>query len=649
MKTRETKRERSRSAGFTLIEMAIVLLLFGVVMSGGILGYAHMSYKMKVDETQEKFDMVFNALSTYAQRYKRLPCPSDPNGGGVERGGGDCFDNSSLNALYASAQGVVPWRELGLPESAVRDGWGRFLTYKPAPQLTVNFLSNEMQNPDTATTSLDIHDACRSPTWFTKMDTAGGLINTHVDRTKALFCCNRAPNANYAAAFGAGAAMPAGWREQPVVAAGLVNAAGAGAATVAPANIAVMSSNAWMDEPTNAALEINGDFNVVDHGGDSNLTPDAPLMRAMGHAVTLVSHGGNGVFSFLRGNAANTRLQATVNAGGVVQAAAAGNDEILNAWPPQMIAGTSYHPKVSNAAYDPFGKRAGTSDDRVAFQRTDQIYSRLGSASCQRPANTEPLDPTCPPNGFYGDVTYVLDTSGSMSSAYNGGSLGNTRIDAAKSALNLVIPAMIDKEIEQDKDDPDMVGFNRFDPEAETLYAGRPCGVKYQTKTDIYGGAGGGFDSNSDGVIDDNDEVTEASLNGAKNRLLNTVSSSEANGWTPLAESIRKTADAMVSGGGTNGDKDEPNAIVFISDGQDTCGGDIIATAQYIARTYPHLHVHIVDVANNPSLAAMHNKFTVYENGQPVEYQMKGKYFPANNGDDLVRGLLDLGGCGSST
>ena len=622
--------------------MAVVLLLFGVVMGGGLLGFAAVNDQYKDRITQERFDLALDALSVYAQRHKRLPCPADADGNGGERLNGLCFDNSSEAGLYAGTQGILPWRDLGLPETAVRDGWGRYITYKPAPHLTVNYLSDEMQNRDPATTSLDVHDACRSASWFTTGDDSSGMTtHSHLDRAKALFCCNRAPNTNYLSNFAAGGTLPAGWKNQSVVAAGVVN-------NNSLTGKAVQITHAWMDDIDNAALEINGDFDVPDHGDTADASPDTPLQRAMGQAVTLISHGGNGYLSFLRGADNNTRLQGNIDgAGNVSPAANLAPDEMISAryqLPDQSgnVAGTAFHPKSWNA-YDRQGRRDGATDDRVAFQRTDQLFSRLGSATCLRPANAEPPEQTCPPSGLYGDVTYVLDTSGSMQTAFNGGNLGRTRIDVAKNALQLVVPDLIQQEIDGDTEDPDMVGFNYFDSNGPNF----GCGVQFDEKIELYDG----FDSNADGVLDDNDVVDQTILENASVSLVNRIGQATSWGNTPLAQTIRTTADAMADDNGDNGSEDEPNAIVFISDGADTCGGNILNTAHYIAQTYPNLVVHIIDVGDTPSLAQMHDPFTVVENGQPVEHRMQGNYIKVRPGNskDIVDALRHAGGSCSNS
>lgn len=664
------------AGGFTLIELAVVMTILGIVLGGAVLGYGHYSYRLKAQATDQKFDMVMNALSAYAQRYARLPCPADSNATnaniGAERLGGNCFVNSGTagSALYASTQGVVPWRELGIPEAAVKDGWGHYFTYKPAPQLTINNYTDEMMDiADVMPNENDVNNACRSPLWFEE----GGQ---HIDRGKALFCCNAAPKPAYLTDIGQPTNLVANWRDQAIMAAGIATAGGAtyNANSTPPANVPVQSSNAWMDAPDND--DRNGSFEEPRTGSDN---PDAPLIRATGHAVTLISHGGNGFLSFLRGQAGTVRQQGTVSAGGgVVQAAVMSPDESLNVWPPQVAAATTAHPKAGGA-HDSFGKRDGASDDRVAYLRSDQVYSRLGSASCLRPAaaGLDPIEPQCN-DTLYGDVTYLVDTSGSMNErAFNS---RKTRIEVAKDALKAVIPEQIDEEIAKDVDDPDMVGLNYFDKNENVI--SRNCGVKYSGNqaTGIFHyftDSSGNFISDSD---PDKVSKTQAALGTAKAQMVAQIDSMTADANTPLSHALAHTVNAMRSlkADRSNGNEDEPNALIFVSDGLDNCGGNMLATARKIAVENPYLDVHTVDVANTPSLADMYKPFyydqtnnrIIEVNGNTLtirnmdggfirnepasnlsrynvrEVALRGKYVRPTSEQDFVKTLLDIARCG---
>ena len=79
----------SRSAGYTLAEMAICLCIIGILMSGSLLGTSQYFKGEKTAQTRQNIEFVMNVLSAYAQTHDRLPCPADPKasrGAGRARG-----------------------------------------------------------------------------------------------------------------------------------------------------------------------------------------------------------------------------------------------------------------------------------------------------------------------------------------------------------------------------------------------------------------------------------------------------------------------------------------------------------------------------------------------------------------------------------
>jgi prepilin-type N-terminal cleavage/methylation domain-containing protein len=156
--------KRRENAGYTLIELAIVLVLMGLVFAAIVVSIPAFIYQQNSRTTEKRFDVVLNTLSAYTQSHYRLPCPADPDGArrGLERDpNGHCFRNTSARNLYEQTEGVVPWRTLGLAETDVMDGWGNYFTYRPAPQLTVMTSDTDMQVADGASNA-EIHNACRN-------------------------------------------------------------------------------------------------------------------------------------------------------------------------------------------------------------------------------------------------------------------------------------------------------------------------------------------------------------------------------------------------------------------------------------------------------------------------------------------------------
>src|ERR1039458_3259341 len=170
----------SRSAGYTLAELAICLCIIGILTSGSRLGTSHYFRGEKTAQTRQKIDFVMNVLSTYAQTHYRLPCPADPKADAAQAG----HEEDKCTAA-GTTEGILPWKELAIPQDTVVDGWGRYIIYKPAPGLTVDTQSAALK--DTAgTKALALHNGGRSALWY---DADGN----HLNRAKALFCCNAPP------------------------------------------------------------------------------------------------------------------------------------------------------------------------------------------------------------------------------------------------------------------------------------------------------------------------------------------------------------------------------------------------------------------------------------------------------------------------
>ena len=136
--------------GFTLIEVAIVLVVIGLLLSGGLLAVAPVLESARLAETQDKMDIVEDALVLYAIRNNCLPCPADATdiGSGTA---GQASQNPGTGATYTTgcatvttgtcdttgAAAIVPWVNLGLSQGDVTDGFGNMLGYHIRPTDTV--------------------------------------------------------------------------------------------------------------------------------------------------------------------------------------------------------------------------------------------------------------------------------------------------------------------------------------------------------------------------------------------------------------------------------------------------------------------------------------------------------------------------------
>ena len=400
-----------KQAGFTLIEIALVIGLIGFAVAAGTVSYTHFANNQKARITEERMDKILNAISVYAQKNYRVPCGADPAAGssiltdkvdpsstladqGTEPNDGKCFNRDAAVDNNIEAMGVVPWKVLGLTENDVKDGWDRYFTYKPAPHLTVDNSSTEMMQA-TNQTANDVHDACRSATWFNEK-------GEHVNRAKALFCCNAEPKPEYLTQLGADNADPndtSGWNASvstPTANLGTlttVQDAGWIGQDSKGDNVAVAHSNRWVEDSNSGRT---GDFN--DAMTENNNRGQSALNRATGIAVSLISHGANGKFAFKKGRPKNDRNRGTfdANTGALLtNDSGAANLEIFNAL--QATAGTIQNPKSAindtmggGALVDATGQKDNASDDLTITMRTDQLMSKVGGDTCLKVANLNP-------------------------------------------------------------------------------------------------------------------------------------------------------------------------------------------------------------------------------------------------------------------
>jgi len=124
-----------RQSGFTLVEIAIVLLIVGLMLGGMIAPLQSQLEQRRVSDTQRSLDEAREALIGYAMRNGYLPCPAISAFDGHED-----RNDSGCNKRY----GYLPWTTLGLSRL---DGWGRVLGYSVTPAFTNNTAFFNMSTP----------------------------------------------------------------------------------------------------------------------------------------------------------------------------------------------------------------------------------------------------------------------------------------------------------------------------------------------------------------------------------------------------------------------------------------------------------------------------------------------------------------------
>jgi len=118
----------SHQHGFSLVEMAIVLAIVGLLLGGLMPTILTQMESQRINETRKQLDEIQQALIGYAIINGRLPCPAYSTGNEDPIGGGAC------NHPY---DGFVPAATLGLTTTDSNgfavDSWGNRIRYAVTP------------------------------------------------------------------------------------------------------------------------------------------------------------------------------------------------------------------------------------------------------------------------------------------------------------------------------------------------------------------------------------------------------------------------------------------------------------------------------------------------------------------------------------
>lgn len=110
--------------GFTLIEMAIVLFIVGLLLGGLLPTISSQIEQQHRNETRKQMDEIKEALIGFAIINGRLPCPADP---AIATGQAGAGTERTPPCTNGNSTGVLPWATLGVNET---DGWGNRYTYR---------------------------------------------------------------------------------------------------------------------------------------------------------------------------------------------------------------------------------------------------------------------------------------------------------------------------------------------------------------------------------------------------------------------------------------------------------------------------------------------------------------------------------------
>lgn len=154
--------------GFTLVELAIVLVIIAFLTGGLMMGITAQRASAENSDAQRQLDNIREALIGFAMANGRLPCPADPVLTSVDATVG-LEDRANTNSPCNREYGVIPWVTLGLPET---DPWGRRFTYFSSSKFTAPQATGSLS-------SFTLYTGSIHPT--TGVDDSAGLANVKDD------------------------------------------------------------------------------------------------------------------------------------------------------------------------------------------------------------------------------------------------------------------------------------------------------------------------------------------------------------------------------------------------------------------------------------------------------------------------------------
>ncbi len=125
-------------SGFTMLELSIVLVIVALITGMSTMATLSMMESAKQAATEKKLDEIERALYAFRVKNNRLPCPaqlslatSNANYGLESQPLGVCTTGTPAATTLDifGAEGMVPARTLGIPDSYMYDGWGRRIKY----------------------------------------------------------------------------------------------------------------------------------------------------------------------------------------------------------------------------------------------------------------------------------------------------------------------------------------------------------------------------------------------------------------------------------------------------------------------------------------------------------------------------------------
>lgn len=162
--------------GFTLVEMAIVIVILGFVLGALLLPMQVQRQQLAQSQTESTLAIAKKALLGFAQQHGRLPCPATAASNGIEQPvGGLAACTQMVGFLPAATLGIQPVDAQGF----ALDGWNNRILYAVTQSNASAFsISNGITNIGMSALIPDLR-VCASATGVTAITCSAATPETN--------------------------------------------------------------------------------------------------------------------------------------------------------------------------------------------------------------------------------------------------------------------------------------------------------------------------------------------------------------------------------------------------------------------------------------------------------------------------------------
>ncbi|MBV8938973.1 MAG: prepilin-type N-terminal cleavage/methylation domain-containing protein, partial [Alphaproteobacteria bacterium] len=154
------------SRAFTLIELAIVLVIISLVTAGGVNFLVSMLERQHIDESNARLDYIQQMLQNYLNSHDALPCPSDPKLPSTDPNFGvaNCAAAGLAKDGANTAEGMLPYKTMKIDPEFAESPWKNgYLFYAVDKRMTVLGVKELYASGSTIPGSITVNDDKGNP------------------------------------------------------------------------------------------------------------------------------------------------------------------------------------------------------------------------------------------------------------------------------------------------------------------------------------------------------------------------------------------------------------------------------------------------------------------------------------------------------